>query len=61
MYSEITKELFLSIFPVSYLVYSSEYSELCSKVYYKKHDVLFLVLTNYLSGVVQYYVQDINA
>lgn len=61
MYAEVTREVFNQIVHAFVIPETIEQKELCRKTYYVVYGVRFLMLENYLSGVTQYYIQDINA
>lgn len=61
MYSEITLEVFKRIVPVDVKPIYTEDLEHASKTTYYIDGVYIVVVSNYLSCVVQYYVRDINA
>ena len=61
MYSEITKELFKAIVSDAEKSINTVHLSNACKAMYFVHGVLLMQVDNYLSGITQYYIQDINA
>lgn len=60
MFVEITRELFVHLACGQVVDCVEEYDTYC-KHYVTVHGVCLMKLTNYVGGVEQYYVRDINA
>lgn len=61
MYIEITKEAFKALVPVDMPNIDVKNEELARRIYYYSHGVKLQSVNNYISGTIQYYIQDINA
>jgi hypothetical protein len=61
MYIEITKEAFKVLVPIDQPNSSVKEGELARRIYYYSNGVKLQTVNNYISGTMQYYIQDINA
>ena len=61
MYIEITKEAFKQLVPRDLPCVSVKHGELARRMYYYDHGVKLQTVENFVSGTMQYYIQDINA
>jgi hypothetical protein len=61
MYIEITKEAFRALVPVDMPNTDVKNEELARRIYYYSHGVMLQTVENYISGTMQYYIQDIIA
>ncbi len=61
MYIEITKESFKQLVPDDLPCASVKQGELARRTYYYNHGVKLQTVENFVSGTMQYYIQDINA
>lgn len=60
MFAEITRELFVHLVSGQIVDHVDEHEAYC-KHYITVKGVCLMKLTNYVSGVEQYYIRDINA
>lgn len=61
MNAEITKAAYKQLVSINVEPTQVEYLDHCYKAYYFVWGIIVVVVDNYLSGVTQYYVRDINA
>ena len=58
---EITRDAYRALVDATVANASVEETELAHKIYYNVKGMRVLVLLNYIGGIEQYYIQDINA
>ena len=61
MYIEITQDAFKTLVPLDQPNSSVKEGELARRIYYIAHGVKLQTVENFVSNVMQYYIQDINA